>query len=85
MDLPNVKDLVTSGKKVTFVRYQSGSLWYRCDDGFEFPVPIDDTGDAAFLPEDKAIIYMRWIRKHLSYLAKAVADSTQERAGDTFV
>ncbi len=84
MNLPNIKDLVGAGKTVTFVRYQSDALWYKCEDGFEFPVPIDDTGDAAFLPEDKAIIFMRWIRKHLSYLAKAVEDSTQSQVGDTF-
>lgn len=85
MNLPEIKNLVGAGKTVTFTRYQSRALWYRCEDGFEFPVPIDDTGDAAFLPEDKAIIFMRWIRAHLAFLKKAVEDSTQDRIGDTFV
>jgi hypothetical protein len=75
MNLPDIKDLVRDGKKVVFVRYQSGELWYRCADGFEFPVPIADTGDAAFLAEDNALVFMRWIRKHLAFLKSSLEQS----------
>lgn len=34
-------------------------------DMYTFPVPIDDIGDAALLKRDKAIIFMRWIRKSI--------------------
>ena len=37
---------------------------------FLFPVPIDDTGDASFLAEDKGILFMRYIRKYLESLAE---------------
>ena len=37
-----LKELV-KGKKVRFSYYRNGELWYRTDDGFEFPVPIADT------------------------------------------
>lgn len=67
----SLKEMVSNGKKVTFTRYQRGELWYITETGFEFPVPIDDTGDGAFLSEDKALIFMRYIRKHIEFLNKA--------------
>jgi hypothetical protein len=63
-----LKDLV-KGKKVRFRFYRDGELWYETDDGFEFPVPISDTGTGIFRAEDSAIQYMRWIRKHLAMRA----------------
>ena len=58
-------------KKVHFSFYREGELWYKTDDGFEFPVPISDIGNATFLAEDKAILFMRYIRKHLEMIEKA--------------
>ena len=60
-----IKELVTGGKKVRFVRYRKGNLIYTTECGFEFPVPIEDVGDAQFLAEDKAMLFMRYIRKQL--------------------
>ena len=57
-----LKELI-KGKTVKFVCYREGELTYRTEDGFEFPVPTNDTGTGTFLNEDKAILYMRWIRK----------------------
>ena len=57
--------MVKNNKKVTFSRYRKGNLYYKTECGFEFPVPISDTGDGEFLSEDKALTYMRWIRKHI--------------------
>jgi len=53
---------------VKFTRYMDGNLYYITESGLEFPVPISDTGTATFLAEDKAMIFMRWIRKHLEVL-----------------
>ncbi len=53
---------------VRFVHYQDGSLIYRCDDGFEFPVPLADCGSARFPSEEKAMLFMRWIRKQMDFL-----------------
>lgn len=52
-------------KKVKFKYYRDGELWYETEDGFEFPVPIGDTGTGVFKAEDKAILFMRWIRKRM--------------------
>lgn len=56
---------------VTFSHYFDGSLWYLTDTNFLFPVPISDIGTATFLATDKAILFMRYIRKHLETIASA--------------
>lgn len=66
----SIKELVTD-KKVNFELYRKGELWYTTECGFKFPVPIEDTGDASFLSEDKAIYFMRFIKKHLRALQAA--------------
>ena len=60
----SIREMI-AGKKVRFVCYKQKELWYTTEDGFEFPVPISDTGDGEFLSEDKAMFFMRWIRKYL--------------------
>lgn len=67
----NLKDMIKDNKRVYFSFYRNGSLWYKTECGFEFPVPIEDTGDACFLNQDKALLFMRYIRKHMDYLEKA--------------
>jgi hypothetical protein len=54
--------------EVTFQYYFDKQLWYKTENGFEFPVPIDDTAGARFLAKDKATIFMRWIRKWLKVI-----------------
>lgn len=61
----NIKDMVSNQKKVTFVMYRKGELWYRTECGFDFPVPVSDTGDASFMNEDKALLFMRWINQQI--------------------
>lgn len=68
MKLPTVKELVENNKRVYFQFYQDGTLWYKTESGFEFPVPCSDTGTGIFKVEDKALLFMRWIRKHIKYL-----------------
>ena len=65
----SIKDMVKDGKKVRFSYYRAGELWYTTEDGFNFPVPISDTGEATFMNEDKAILFMRYIRKHTDMIA----------------
>lgn len=65
----NIKNMVKD-KKVTFVKYRKGELIYMTECGFEFPVPIDDTGDGVFFAEDKAITFMRYIRLHIENIQR---------------
>jgi hypothetical protein len=69
----NIKEMVKDGKTVAFIYYKDSELWYQTECGFEFPVPITDTGNATFLARDKAMLFMRYIRKHISMLEAAKA------------
>jgi hypothetical protein len=73
----NIKDMVKN-KKVGFSFYRDNQLFYRIEDGFEFPVPINDVGNATFLAEDKAILFMRWIRKHIDTIDRAKKEQERE-------
>jgi len=46
-------------------REESWEEIYKWEPIFTFPVPIDDTGEGQFNAEDKAILFMRYIRKEL--------------------
>lgn len=71
--MSSIKEMVSPGRVVRFVKYRKGALWYITETGFEFPVPVEDTGDADFLAEDKAMLFMRYIRKHLDSMAEGRA------------
>ena len=66
-----IKDMVSGNQKVKFTYYREGELFYTTECGFEFPVPIADTGNASFLAEDKAILFMRYIRKEMKKVEQA--------------
>jgi hypothetical protein len=74
----DIKDMVKDGKKVRFTRYRQGNLYYQTEDGFEFPVPLEDIGDATFLAEDKALLFMRYIRKALAAVSEKDNSSEPE-------
>ena len=74
--LISIKEMIRDNKQVTFAFYKDNALWYRTDDGFEFPVPIADVGGATMLATDKALLFMRYIRKHVEMLASARAEAT---------
>jgi len=77
-----IKDIVKGNNGVFFSHYFDGALWYNVDyqtnisdeqpNGewvkMTFPVPIEDIGNATFHAEDKAMLFMRYIRKHLKTL-----------------
>ncbi len=64
----SIKEMV-AGKSVKLMHFCQDELWYVTEDGFEFPVPLSETGSAKWLPEDKAILFMRYIKKHVDFLA----------------
>ena len=76
----NVKDLVKDNKKVHFSFYRAGELWYEHEDGLLFPVPISDVGDATFLKTDRAMLFMRYIRKHIDAVGKEIMKNLDEEA-----
>jgi len=59
--------------QVHFDYYRDGEMWYKTDSGFIFPVPVHDKreiGNATFMRDDKAILFMRYIRKYKEELEK---------------
>lgn len=66
-----VKEMVAGDKKVKFTYYRDGNLWYETEDGFKFPVPISDIGNATFLAEDRAMLFMRYVRKQVAVVEEA--------------
>ena len=76
MSTYNIKDMVSGGKKVRFLAYRQKELWYTTECGFEFPVPIDDTGDGIFLNEDRAMLFMRYIRRHINIIEQSLSLQT---------
>jgi len=50
---------------VKFQFYRAGHLYYKTETDVTFPVPVSDCGEATFQAEEKAILLMRYIRKHL--------------------
>ena len=66
----NITELVKN-KKAHFVHYREGHFIYETDDGFQFPVPLTDIGTATLLAEDKALFFMRWIRRQLETIEQA--------------
>ena len=66
-----LKEMVVNNQKVRFSFYRDGQLWYETECGFRFPVPIEDAGTATFLAEDRAILFMRYIRKQFAAMEDA--------------
>jgi hypothetical protein len=55
---------------VRFTHFRDGNLYYATDDGWEFPVDVAETtnkqgNSPTFKAQDKGIVFMRWIRKHM--------------------
>lgn len=75
--IPEIKECIKG--EVTFQYYRSSELWYVTENNFMFPVPVEDIGDATFLNRDRAMMFMRWIRKHIENLTK---DAKNQEAGE---
>ena len=78
----SLKEMVRNNQKVTFRFYRDGQLWYATECGFEFPVPTLEAGTATFFAEDRAILFMRYIRKHLEFLEKSMEQKNSLEFGN---
>ena len=66
-----LKEMIVNNQQVRFSFYRDGQLWYETECGFRFPVPLEDAGTATFLAEDRAILFMRYIRKQMAVVKDA--------------
>lgn len=62
-----IKEHVNQGQKVTFQYFRDDEFWYKTDKGMLFPVSLKEAqaGRATFLAQDKAIYFMRWIKRYI--------------------
>jgi hypothetical protein len=67
----NIKEMVKDHKKVKFSFYRDKELWYITENGFEFPVPIEEIGNATF---------MAYIRKQMEMIEQAKKEHEQSLA-----
>lgn len=64
-NIPSISALVKDNG-VEFDYYRAGIMYYLIfyqETLYRFPVPVNDVGDASMRHADKAIYFMRWIRK----------------------
>lgn len=73
----NLKEIVSNDATVEFSHFRRGNLYYRTADGFCFPVPTEDAGDASFHKIERAMLMMRYIRKAIDD-EKTEAEMTEE-------
>jgi hypothetical protein len=59
----DIKDCLKGN--VTFQYFRKNELFYKTENGFTFRVPAEDTGDGEFLATDRAMMFMRYIRKEI--------------------
>jgi hypothetical protein len=70
----DVKAHVASGNTVQFLKYQQGNLYYEVNQtSLVFKVPIADLGDATCYQYERAMTYMKYIKKALDELKEADA------------
>ena len=57
-----VKEMVKDKQVVLFKYYRDGTLWYSTECGFMFPVHVRDIEGTTMPAEDRAMIYMKYIK-----------------------
>ncbi len=72
-----IKEHVNRGEMVHFEHFRDGEFWYRTDQGLLFPISLKEAlaGRATFLAHDKAIYYLRWIRRYVTACKQEAADT----------
>tara|TARA_R110002073_G_scaffold73578_3_gene179993 strand:+ start:493 stop:744 length:252 start_codon:yes stop_codon:yes gene_type:complete len=77
----NIKEIVKN-QNAHFVFYRDQSLFYETDNGFLFSVPISDAGSATINSQEKAIMLMRYIRKHMARTESARTAQDAKNSGE---
>ena len=75
----NLKEIVKNPNPCTFQNFRKGHMWYKTACGFEFPISVnpEEIGDAIFNAEEKPMLLMRYIRKHIQIL-EAEREKTEQ-------
>lgn len=65
-----IAEFVKDNNLVKFSRFRAGFFYYtvkrlNTEEIYEFFVPIEDIGESTLQDQDKALTFMRWIRKSI--------------------
>lgn len=73
----SIKEHVNQGQMVHFQYFRDEEFWYRTDKGLLFPISLKEAlaGRATFMASDKAIYFMRWIRRYVAACQQEAAKS----------
>jgi hypothetical protein len=76
-----LKEHAGHGQMVHFEYFRDEEFWYRTDKGLLFPIALKEamTGRPTLPGNDKAIYYMRWIKRYV----EACKQDPTEAAGFT--
>ncbi len=81
-----ISDYIKEDTTATFSYCDGEALWYVLSGTFFiFPVPLEETKGATFKVRDKAVFFMRWVRKQLEYWEKEqemIQQALQEHLAD---
>ena len=63
----SIKEHVVNDQKVHFSFFRDNQFWYKTDLGFVFPISLEEVqlSKVTLLQEDKALLFMRWMRKYI--------------------
>lgn len=64
-EIKDIKSIIENNE-VNILFYRAGIIFYGIkfkEVNYQFPVRLDDIGDATLMSKDKAILFMRYIRK----------------------
>lgn len=63
----NLKSILNENMRVKFDFYRDGALWYSTQNGFQFPVPLNNLSKSTILKaNDKAINFSYYIKKQFN-------------------
>ena len=65
IEIKDIKSIIENNE-IDFLFYRASVMYYGIKYkgiDYQFPVRLDDIGDATLLNKDKAILFMRYVRK----------------------
>jgi hypothetical protein len=73
---------------IVFAYFQDHTLYYKCEDGFVFPVPLADTinsqgNSPKFYNEERGMMFMKWICKAMVAIQAANTKRIKENTART--
>lgn len=84
MDMDLLKKRVK--EEVKFSYFKDGALWYKTEDGWEFPFPVSEEENpgglsATLNATEKGILLMRFMRKHMDQEEAWLREAREARGG----